>query len=120
AEIGPLNGAGALQASAVNEERPTELRIFWGGRGIWTDKARTASPASDGGDGQRVTHRTGADEQALRATWDPFIHTHHYQVHSSFCDSYVGTHPRRTGETCTPSYPGSCNPYPPADLTGRL
>lgn len=47
-EVGPLSSAGALQASAVNEERPTGLRIFWGGRGIWTDKARTASLAPDG------------------------------------------------------------------------
>jgi hypothetical protein len=47
-EIGPLSSAGTLHASAVNEERPMGLRVFWGGRGIWTDKARTASLAPDG------------------------------------------------------------------------
>jgi hypothetical protein len=46
-----------------------------------------------------IIGRPGADEDALRATWDPFIHSHHYQVHGSFYNSYLGTHPRRTGET---------------------
>lgn len=38
------------------------------------------------------------DEADLRDTWSPFIHTHHYRVHSSFYDSWIANHPRRTGE----------------------
>lgn len=45
-----------------------------------------------------VINRPGADHKALRETWDPFIHTHHYEIHESFYDSWIANHPRRTGE----------------------
>lgn len=38
------------------------------------------------------------DEDDLRETWSPFIHTHHYRVENSFYDSWIANHPRRTGE----------------------
>lgn len=38
------------------------------------------------------------DEDDLRETWSPFIHTHHYRVEDSFYDSWIANHPRRTGE----------------------
>lgn len=38
------------------------------------------------------------NEDDLRETWDPFIHTHHYRVKQSFYDSWISNHPRRTGE----------------------
>lgn len=38
------------------------------------------------------------EENDLRKTWDKFIHTHHYQIHTKFHDSWIGNHPRRTGE----------------------
>ena len=38
------------------------------------------------------------DEEALRSSWDEFIHTHHYRTITSFYDSYVGRHPRRSCE----------------------
>lgn len=38
------------------------------------------------------------EENDLRKTWDKFIHTHHYQTHTNFYDSWIGNHPRRTGE----------------------
>lgn len=38
------------------------------------------------------------DEDDLRETWSPFIHTHHYRVKNSFYDSWIANHPRRTGE----------------------
>jgi hypothetical protein len=45
-----------------------------------------------------VICRPGADEEAIRQTWDPFIHTHHYEIVESFFDSWMALHPRRTGE----------------------
>lgn len=38
------------------------------------------------------------EEANLRATWKPFIHTHHYEIHDDFYDSWIGNHPRRSGE----------------------
>jgi hypothetical protein len=38
------------------------------------------------------------EEDDLRRTWSPFIHTHHYRVETSFYDSWIANHPRRTGE----------------------
>src|ERR1044071_1475066 len=48
AEVGPPSAGGILDAAAVNVRRDTGLRVFYGGRGIWTDKARTSSLAEDG------------------------------------------------------------------------
>jgi len=36
------------------------------------------------------------DEEELRATWDPFIHSHHYECTDDFYMSYIANHPRRT------------------------
>lgn len=38
------------------------------------------------------------DENNLRETWSPFIHSHHYRVESDFYKSWISNHPRRTGE----------------------
>lgn len=40
----------------------------------------------------------------LRNTWDPFIHTHHYEIHSSFYESWIANHPKRTGEAYINQY----------------
>jgi len=45
-----------------------------------------------------VINRPGADHEALRKTWNKFIHTHHYEIHESFYDSFIANHPRRSGE----------------------
>ena len=37
-------------------------------------------------------------ENQIYEDWKPFIHTHHYEVHSNFYDSWISNHPRRTGE----------------------
>jgi hypothetical protein len=37
-------------------------------------------------------------EEDLTATWDPFIHTHHYSIRRSFYESYIAKHPRRSCE----------------------
>lgn len=55
-------------------------------------------------------------EDELRATWAPFIHTHHYDVFDSFYGSSIANHPRRTGEAWLNQYIDSVflegNPVP--------
>jgi len=43
-------------------------------------------------------------EEDLCKTWEPFIHTHHYETHSSFYYSWIANHPRRTGEAYINQY----------------
>jgi len=43
-------------------------------------------------------------EDELVESWAPFIHTHHYEVHSSAYDSWLFNHPRRTGEAYLNQY----------------
>jgi hypothetical protein len=45
-----------------------------------------------------IINRPGCDHEALRDLWDSFIHTHHYDISESFGSSWLGRHPRRTGE----------------------
>ncbi len=47
-DIKRLRDSDALNAAAVNTPRAAGLRVFYGGRGIWTDKARTSTLSSDG------------------------------------------------------------------------
>ena len=35
---------------------------------------------------------------ALRKTWSPLIHTHHYDITNDFFNSWIGRHPRRSCE----------------------
>jgi hypothetical protein len=44
-----------------------------------------------------------SEEDLLRA-WDRFIHSHHYEVHSTAYDSWLFNHPRRTGEAYINQY----------------
>ena len=37
-------------------------------------------------------------EDDLTSTWAPFIHTHHYNIQTTFYDSYIARFPRRSGE----------------------
>lgn len=64
-----------------------------------------------------VVNRPGSDHDELRKTWDPFIHTHHYEIHDSFYDSWIANHPRRTGEAFWHQYLDAKfitdNPVPP-------
>ncbi len=43
-------------------------------------------------------------EDDARSNWDPFIHTHQYEVQKNFYDSWIATHPRRTGEAWRNQY----------------
>lgn len=45
-----------------------------------------------------IITRPGANRDTLRETWDPFIHTHHFEIVESFHDSWLAHHPRRSGE----------------------
>ena len=38
------------------------------------------------------------NEDEVSDNWEPFIHTHHYEIHRDFYDSWIANHPRRTGE----------------------
>ena len=37
-------------------------------------------------------------EDELVSSWNPFIHSHHYEIHNSFFDSTIASFPRRTCE----------------------
>lgn len=80
------------------------------------------TPAERNMEQTEIISRPGADEDELRAKWSDFIHTHHYEVHGSFYESWVGNHPRRSGEAYWNQYWEakfvSNNPIPPgfADL----
>ena len=43
-------------------------------------------------------------ENDLRKVWADFIHSHHYDVTDDFFDSWLATHPRRTGEAFVAQY----------------
>lgn len=43
-------------------------------------------------------------EDDLFSTWEPFIHTHHFETHCDFYDSWISNHPRRTGEAYINQY----------------
>ncbi len=45
-----------------------------------------------------IINRPNADHDKLHDRWRPFIHTHHYEIHDSFYESWLGMHPRRSGE----------------------
>ncbi|MGH9044786.1 MAG: hypothetical protein ACRDVP_08160, partial [Acidimicrobiales bacterium] len=51
-----------------------------------------------------IIGRPGCDADGLREKWDPFIHTHHYDVFDSFFGSWMANHPRRTGEAYISQY----------------
>ena len=57
---------------------------------------------------QRVMEQTEIidikSEDDLCGTWEPFIHSHHYEIHSSFYESWISKHPRRTGEAYLNQY----------------
>ena len=48
--------------------------------------------------------RPGENEDDIRQAWGAFIHTHHYELHEDFYDSWIAKHPRRTGEAWINQY----------------
>lgn len=61
-----------------------------------------------------ITFQTDAE---ITEAWSQFIHTHHYEVHRNFHDSWIAKHPRRTGEAYIAQYLEArfidTNPAPP-------
>lgn len=55
-------------------------------------------------DQMEIINRPGADHDALRSTWNQFIHTHHYDILERFEDSWIAQHPRRSMEAFVHQY----------------
>ena len=47
---------------------------------------------------EQTSFITTRSEDEVLESWEPFIHTHHYEVHADFYSSWIANHPRRTGE----------------------
>jgi hypothetical protein len=56
------------------------------------------TPAERNMEQMEIVNRPGADHHQLEEKWRPFIHTHHFEIHDSFFESWMANHPRRTGE----------------------
>jgi hypothetical protein len=67
-------------------------------KGAWGDPMQRVMEQTE------IITRPGFDEDCLRKTWEPFIHTHHYEIHDSFYCSWIGNHPRRSGEAYLSQY----------------
>ncbi len=67
-------------------------------KGAWGDPMQRVMEQTE------IITRPNFDEDCLRKTWDPFIHTHHYEIHGSFYCSWIGDHPRRSGEAFLSQY----------------
>lgn len=80
-------------APTTDVEAVDLLKEAWGD--VETDRAM---------DQVEIINRPGADHDALRSTWDPFIHTHHYDIFEKFDDSWIAQHPRRTMEAFVNQY----------------
>lgn len=61
-------------------------------RAAWGDVSNRAMEQTE------IIDRPGCDADELREKWDPFIHTHHFDVFDDFFSSWMAEHPRRTGE----------------------
>jgi hypothetical protein len=64
------------------------------------------------------------DEEPLKESWDGFIHTHHYEIHKDFYESWLANHPRRSGEAYWNQYMEAAfienNPIPRLDSLEKL
>jgi hypothetical protein len=47
---------------------------------------------------EQTTFITLQRKKEILDNWEPFIHTHHYDIHRNFYDSWIAKHPRRTCE----------------------
>jgi hypothetical protein len=65
-------------------------------RGAWGDKNQRNMEQTD-----FITIQT---DDEISENWEPFIHTHHYEIQSDFYDSWIANHPRRTGEAYINQY----------------
>jgi hypothetical protein len=84
------------------------ITIF-GYSGPKTDQEAIAAMKNAWGDNtkremEQTSFITIEDEDQICNNWDAFIHTHHYEVHGNFYDSWISDHPRRTGEAYINQY----------------
>jgi hypothetical protein len=47
---------------------------------------------------EQTTFITFQRKKEVLENWESFIHTHHYDIHKSFYDSWLSKHPRRSCE----------------------
>lgn len=73
-------------APTTDVEAVDLLKLGWG------------TPAERNMEQMEIVNRPGADHDELEEKWQPFIHTHHFEIHDSFFESWMANHPRRTGE----------------------
>lgn len=105
-----LNGFISLQWKELNQHLQSAFMITIFGYGAPQSdvSAIDLMKSAWGNVNQRVMEQTEIidirSENDLCNTWDPFIHTHHYETHSSFYDSWIANHPRRTGEAYINQY----------------
>lgn len=53
---------------------------------------------------EQTSFITIQSEDEVRETWQPFIHSRHYEVQADFYESWLANHPRRTGEAYLAQY----------------
>jgi hypothetical protein len=56
------------------------------------------TPAERNMEQMEILNRPGSNHVELAEKWHPFIHTHHFEIHDSFFESWMANHPRRSGE----------------------
>ena len=54
--------------------------------------------ASDDRNLEQTSFITIQDDDEIQENWSKFIHSHHYEIHSDFYQSWIANHPRHTGE----------------------
>lgn len=62
----------------------------------WGDKNHRAM--------EQTTFITPQSDDEVSKNWEPFIHTHHYEIDADFYNSWIANHPRRTGEAYLNQY----------------
>lgn len=53
---------------------------------------------------EQTTFITIQSDGEVSERWEPFIHTHHYEIDVDFYNSWIANHPRRTGEAYLNQY----------------
>ena len=84
------------------------ITIFGYGAPKADQEAITAMKEAWGDKYQRSMEQTEfitiESDNQTREAWSAFIHTHHYELHHDFYESWIANHPRRTGEAWINQY----------------
>jgi hypothetical protein len=104
------DGSIAVQWDLLNHEmRQAFMFTIFGYSGPKTDQeAIEAMSKAWGSPSDRAMEETDfitlQPREEVREVWEKFIHSHHYDVTDDFFDSWLGKHPRRTGEAYWAQY----------------